>query len=156
LIPLTVLFAALFLGIALRARSFKEAQNALTPVQLASMIPIMLPIIPGMPLNFALAMIPVGGLALLFREMMSGGAAMGPALVAVGMTIVYAGLALRFAAASFGREEVLFGAGDAARPSLSQWLAFRRSRGEGPPTPGEAVAFVAAVALLFFYLAPVL
>src|SRR5690606_40143053 len=111
LVPLTVLFAALFLGIALRAQSFKEAQNALTPVQLASMIPIMLPIIPGMPLNYALALVPVGGVALLFREMMTGGAPTGPGLVAVGATAVYAGMALRFAAASFGREEVLFGGG---------------------------------------------
>lgn len=156
LVPLTVLFASLFLGIALRAQSFKEAQNALTPVQLASMIPIMLPIIPGMPLNYVLALVPVGGLALLFREMMSGGAPIGPGLVAVAATVLYAGMALRFAAASFGREEVLFGA-QSDPLSAGDWLARLRSGArKGPPTPGQAAVCIGIVALIFFYVAPLL
>ena len=65
LIPLAVLFAALFLGIAVRAQSFKEAQNALTPVQLAVILPVMLVSLPGIEFTPTLALIPVAGPALL-------------------------------------------------------------------------------------------
>src|SRR5690606_30712503 len=58
LVPLAVFFAALFLGMALRAQSFKEAQNALTPVQLAAILPTILPTIPGIPFSYGLALVP--------------------------------------------------------------------------------------------------
>lgn len=155
LIPLAVFFAALFLGLALRAQSFKEAQNALTPVQLAATIPIILPMIPGIPLSYTLALVPVGGVALLFREMMSGTAQVGPGAVAMISTLFYAGLALRFAASSFGREEVLFGTGTDAVTPVQGWRerwAGWQGRARGLPTPAEGLAFVAAVGLLYFYL----
>jgi sodium transport system permease protein len=154
LVPLAVFFAAVFLGLALRAESFKEAQNALTPVQLASMVPMVLPVIPGMALTYPMAMVPIGGVALLFRELMAGEARMGPALVALATTMLYAGLALRFAAASFGREEVLFGSGarGASPQPLRLWLAAWRAGPRRALRPAEALAFVAVVALLYFYL----
>jgi sodium transport system permease protein len=153
LVPLAIFFAAIFLGMALRAQSFKEAQNTLTPVQLASMVPMMLPLIPGIPLSYAVAVVPIGGVALLFRELMAGGAPTGPAMVALGSTVVYAILALWFAASSFGREEVLFGAGTrSGRPeSLRERITAWRMGGRPVPTAGEALAFVAVVALLYFY-----
>lgn len=156
LVPLAVLFAAIFLGMALRTQSFKEAQNTLTPVQLASMIPMMLPLIPGIPFSYAVAVVPIGGVALLFRELMSGSAPMGPSLLALGTTIMYAALALRFAASSFGREDVLFGTGaadaSASRRKLGERLADWRRGGRTLPRPAESLAFVAVVALLYFYL----
>jgi sodium transport system permease protein len=153
LVPLAVLFAAIFLGVALRAQSFKEAQNSLTPVQLASMIPMMLPLIPGIPLSYAAAIVPIGGVALLFRELMGGDPALGPSLLALGATVVYAGLALRFAAASFGREEVLFGTGAASATPISPRarLAAWRTTGRRVPLPVESLLFIAGIALLYFY-----
>jgi sodium transport system permease protein len=38
LFPLAVLFGALFLGIAVRSQSFKEAQNSLTPVYMVALV----------------------------------------------------------------------------------------------------------------------
>jgi sodium transport system permease protein len=151
ILPLAVFFAALFLGMAVRAQSFKEAQNALTPVQFAMLIPIYLPLIPGIPLSYPVALVPVGGIAGLFRALMSGGAPPGPAAVAVLAMVAYALLALRFAANAFGREEVLFGSGgeDALgwRARLARWKA----SSEEVPRPAAALAFVAGVALLYFY-----
>jgi sodium transport system permease protein len=154
LVPVAVLFAALFIGVAVRARSFKEAQNALTPIQLASMIPTYLPAIPGIPFSYGLALVPIGGIAVLFRELMAGGAPLGPAVVAVGSTVVYALLALRFAARRFGSEEILFGAGGSAEVSTEPWPARVRewrSQMQGVPGAAAALAFVAVVGLLYFY-----
>ena len=160
LVPLAVLFAALFLGIAVRAQSFKEAQNALTPVQLASTLPVFVVSLPGIDFNVLMAAVPVAGVALMFRELMAGTATLLPTLVAFGSTILYAALALAFAARSFGREEVLFGgggpaevkAGGAWRERLAAW----RSEKRGVPLPAEAMVFIAGIALLFFYLGSIL
>jgi len=153
LVPLAVLFSALFLGIAVRSQSFKEAQNALTPVQLASTLPILVITLPGIDFNAALAAVPVVGIAMMFRALMSGGAPLVPCLVAFGSTVLYAALALHFAAAAFGREDVLFGggAGAAAKGGWRERMAAWRAGPRRVPLAAEALAFVAAVALLYFH-----
>jgi sodium transport system permease protein len=153
LIPLAVLFAALFLGIAVRAQSFKEAQNALTPAQLAAILPVMLVSLPGIDLTPALAAVPVAGVALLFRDLMAGELHPLPALVAFATSILYAALALVFAARAFGREETLFGTGP--QPVAGDWRRRLRSAlapRSGAPGPAAGVAFIAVIGLLYFHL----
>ena len=153
LVPLAVLFSALFLGIAVRSQSFKEAQNALTPVQLASTLPIFVITLPGIEFNAALAAVPVVGIAMMFRELMTGSAGLVPSLVAFGTTVLYAGLALHFAARAFGREDVLFGGGAATAPrgGVRERLAAWRAGERRVPLPPEALAFMALIALLYFH-----
>ena len=155
LIPLAVLFGSLFLGIALRSRSFKEAQTALTPVYLLVMVPALLPVFPGIGFTVALAAVPVGGLGMFFRELMAGSPSVAPSIVAVATTAFWATAALAFASASFGREDVLFGAGDAHVES-GGGLRERLHRLLGPvsatPSAAQAIGFIAAVAVLFFYI----
>lgn len=156
LVPLAVLFAAVFLGIAVRAQSFKEAQNALTPAQLGATLPLIVVTLPGIEFTPALAVVPVVGVAMFFRELMAGGAPLLPSLLAVAATVGYAALALVFAARAFGREDVLFGAG-AGTAAGGGWQARLRAwrAGErGVPLPAEALAFIAMVGLLYFHLGP--
>jgi sodium transport system permease protein len=154
LVPLAVLFAAVFLGLAVRAQSFKEAQNALTPAQLAAILPLLVVTLPGIDFTPALALVPVVGIAMFFRELMAGSAEVLPSVLAFVSTAGYAALALAFAARSFGREEVLFGGGGAEVAAGRSWherLAWRPSTGEGVPLAAAAFAFVAAVGLLYFH-----
>ena len=146
LVPLAVLFSSLFLGIAVRATSFREAQNALTPVYMLVMLPALLPLFPGIDLTPFLSMVPVAGVALLFREAMGGGAGIGVGVLALGSTMAWAGLALTFAAASFGKEQILFGVPHQEAPA--QAGGTRRLA----PNRGEALAFLVTVAILFFYI----
>ncbi|HEX6909083.1 MAG TPA: CPBP family glutamic-type intramembrane protease, partial [Longimicrobium sp.] len=155
LIPLSVLFAATFLGLAVRAQSFKEAQNALTPAQLGATLPLLVVTLPGIDFTPALAIVPVVGVAMFFRELMAGAAPVVPSLLAVLATVVYAGLALVFAARAFGREEVLFGGGAGETGGGGGWaerLRGWRAAERGVPLPAEAMAFIALVALLYFHL----
>jgi sodium transport system permease protein len=150
---LAVLFSALFLGIAVRSHSFKEAQNALTPVYILSLVPAMLPMMPGIEFSTGFALLPIAGVGFLFRDLMTGSVAPGPAVVAVAATAGYAALALVFAARAFGREDVLFGTGAGSGPPESG-LGFRwRGRGAAAAVPGPAAALglASAVALLYFY-----
>lgn len=156
LVPLAVLFAALFLGIAVRSQSFKEAQNALTPVQLASTLPVMVITLPGIDFNAAMAAVPVVGIAMMFRALMTGSAPLVPSLIAFATTVLYAALALHFAARAFGREDVLFGGGgpSAVTATKAGWrerLAALRAGPRRAPTAAEALIFVAAIALLYFH-----
>jgi sodium transport system permease protein len=155
LFPLAVLFGALFLGIAVRSRSFKEAQNALTPVYMVFILPALLPLFPGIQFTPAVALVPVAGVSLLFRELMVGNADIVLGLVALFSTLLYSCLALIFAAHSFGREEVLFGGGD---DSGGQEGAFGLRKLFGPkdvradyPDPGPTMVFVAVVGVVYFY-----
>ncbi len=155
LIPLAVLFASLFLGIALRSRSFKEAQTALTPVYLLVMLPALLPVFPGIGFTVALAAVPVAGLAIFFRELMAGSPALAPSMVAVATTGLWAWAALAFASASFGREDVLFGVGNAHVESGGgprEWLPRLVGPVSATPSAAQAIGFIAAVAVLFFYM----
>ena len=156
LIPLAILFSALFLGIAVRAQSFKEAQNALTPAQLAATLPMLVVTLPGIDFTPALAMVPVMGVGMFLRELMSGRATLLPSLLALASSAVYAAAALAFAARAFGREDVLFGGGSGEekrvaggwREKVASWRAARR---DVPPAFATAM-FIAGIALAYFHL----
>jgi sodium transport system permease protein len=155
LFPLAVLFGALFLGIAVRSQSFKEAQNALTPVYMIALLPALLPLFPGIEMTSLLAILPVAGVSLLFRELMAGSATLFFGSLALFSTLVYASAALIFAADSFGREEVLFGDGGDAGEVGNGLGLFRGLRFTEPlhdyPGPRATLVFVAVVAVLYFY-----
>ncbi|MFC1662526.1 ABC transporter permease subunit/CPBP intramembrane protease, partial [Gemmatimonadota bacterium] len=158
LVPLAILFGALFLGIAVRSRSFKEAQNALTPVYMLVLVPALLPLFPGIQLTPALAVVPVAGVALFFRELMAGQATLMQGFLAFTSTVAYTSAALYFAADAFGREDVLFGEGAGWRGGESKGgpLALLRgpSQPRGVPTPRATLGFLLVVAAVFFYLSP--
>ena len=154
LVPLAVLFGALFLGIAVRSSSFKEAQNALTPVYMLVLVPAMLPVFPGIEFGALLAVTPVAGVSFLFRELMTGDADWLLGALVLASTTGYAAAALMFAARAFGSERVLFG-GDEREPGERAGTSWRERLRDGlragrVPEPEAAVGFVAVVAVLFF------
>ncbi len=153
LLPLAVLFAGVFLGLSMRAQSLKEAQSALTPAYMLILIPAMLPAMPGIHLTMATALVPVGGMVLLFAELLGGTAPLGAALVAVIATALYATAGLVFAARGLGREETLFGRDDAPEAAQGPWL--RRlvaTRGTlATPPLRYALGLVIGIAVLYFY-----
>jgi sodium transport system permease protein len=153
LIPLAVLFGSLFLGISVRANSFKEAQNALTPVYMLVLVPAMLPIFPGIEFGPLLAVVPVAGVSFLFRDLMAGDADWLLGALVLLSTTSYAALGLVFASRAFGNERVLFGSGDdgaVAPVPLSARLGGRGREGVVPET-GVVLGFVALLGVLFFY-----
>jgi len=153
LVPLAVLFGSIFLGLAVRASSFKEAQNALTPVYMLVLVPAMLPVFPGIDFGPLLAVLPVAGVAFFFRDLMVGDVSWLLGGLAVGSTTVYAIGGLVFAARSFGSERVLFGSPASTDVEVRGWSERLRAWGAGGhlPSPEGAVGFVALVAVLFFY-----
>lgn len=74
--PLAILFAffvsALLTGIAALARTFKEGQALLGPVQMLFMFPAMAGAIPGLELTPQLALVPIVNVVLAFRALLKG------------------------------------------------------------------------------------
>ena len=157
MVPAALFFAAVMLAVASLGRSFKEAQNLLTPVLVVFALPAMAARLPGLELNGLTALLPVVNIALLLRDLIIGRAGWLPAGIAVLSLMIYTVLALRVAARVFDSETLLF----APDPSLGKVSLRARLRGgagplvAGPlsaaPTGSQvAVLFLVVMALIVF------
>ncbi|MDX2361628.1 MAG: ABC transporter permease subunit [Crocinitomicaceae bacterium] len=72
LFPLTVFFAGVMIPIAVYAKSFKEAQSIITPLNLVMVLPAMVGFFPGVELNLTTACIPVVNVVLATKELIAG------------------------------------------------------------------------------------
>jgi sodium transport system permease protein len=86
LIPLTVFFAGLMIPIAVNAKSFKEAQSIITPLNIVMVLPAMVGFFPGIELNFVTACIPVVNIVLATKELIAGSLDIG--LVALSFSVM--------------------------------------------------------------------
>jgi ABC-2 type transport system permease protein/sodium transport system permease protein len=111
-LALLLLFAAFFSAVLLVltsfARSFKEAQAYLVPLMLLALMPGILSLVPGLPLQGPLALVPLLNIALLTHDLLEGSASPGIAVIVVASTALYGVAALALAARIFGAEAVLY------------------------------------------------
>lgn len=108
LIPLCVFFASLLLSVSIYARSFKEAQSIVTPLNILVVIPALIGVFPGVKLNMVTALIPMLNVSLATKEIISGTIQTGLLIEVYLMLFIYAAAGLYFCAQWFKREEVIF------------------------------------------------
>jgi len=147
LLPVSFLFSALFLAVASFARDFKDAQNLLTPLYLPIMLLSMLTSLPGMELSVATSFVPLLNVALLIKAIYLGDVAPDLVLFTLGSSILFAALALVFAARVFEREDVLLGDG---RSSFRAMLTWKRQKG-GAPSLAFSLGGFAVILVVMFY-----
>lgn len=147
MVPLALLISAVMMGAAILARSFKEAQNYLTPVMLLVVLPATIGGMPGVELGAITQFIPIANVVLLFKALMTAKAGFIEAFNVFFSTSVFAMLALLLAAWLFQREEVVL--------SEERGIPLSFHRSEFHPrnalTPAAALAWFAAQTLLMFY-----
>jgi sodium transport system permease protein len=107
-LPVSVLFSALVFSISLFAKSIKEAGSYLTPLAFIVILPCSMGLIPGIELNYRLALFPIVNISLVCKEMLSGVWHWGYIAVIFGSTAIYAAAALGAAVWMFRREDVIF------------------------------------------------
>jgi sodium transport system permease protein len=107
-LPVAVLFSALVFSISLFAKSIKEAGSYLTPLAFIVILPCSVGLIPGIELNYHLALFPIVNVSLVCKEMLSGVWHWGYIAVIFGSTAIYASAALAAAVWMFRREDVIF------------------------------------------------
>lgn len=86
LIPLTVFFSGVMIPIAIYAKSFKEAQSIITPLNIIMVFPAMVGFFPGIELNPITASIPVVNIVLSTKELIAG--TLDPSLLAISIGVM--------------------------------------------------------------------
>ena len=108
LLPVAAIFSSLALAISIYARTFKEAQNYMTPLSMGVIFPIIVALLPNVELSAKTAFIPVTNVALAIKEIIKGTVdytLLGLIFLA---TVVVAGALLAFCVKWFNKEAVLF------------------------------------------------
>ncbi len=107
-IPPAAAFSGIFLAISIYARTFKEAQNYLAPLQFIILLPAMAPVVPGLEMNWKLALIPLVNVSMISKDFLKGEVHWGYYFVTLATCVVLAGLCVVYAVRQFKNETVLF------------------------------------------------
>jgi sodium transport system permease protein len=107
-LPMAGIFAAILLSVSIFARSFKEAQSYITVLNMFIILPAFVSFLPGMEMDFTMALIPVVNASMIIKDAISGTVQWNYVIAAFVWTNILAGLTLLFAKKWFERESVLF------------------------------------------------
>jgi sodium transport system permease protein len=108
LVPTAAIFASLLLGISIYAKSFKEAQSYIAPLNMLVILPAFLAMLPGVELDWTTASIPITNISLAIKELIKGTMDLTMLVAILGSSTVLAGALLAASTWWFGREDVLF------------------------------------------------
>jgi sodium transport system permease protein len=104
LFPLTIFFAGVMIPIAVYAKTFKEAQSIITPLNIVMVLPAMVGFFPGIELNFITACIPVVNVVLATKELISGTLEFGYLALSFGVMVILALASVFVSYKQFGKE----------------------------------------------------
>lgn len=107
-LPLIIFFAAALMSLSIFARSFKEAQSIMTPLNIVIIVPAALGLLPGVELDAVTAFIPVLNISLATKDILSGTITLPLLLEVYASLIALAGLSLYGCAKWFERENTIF------------------------------------------------
>lgn len=105
LIPVAIFFAGIMIPVSVYARSFKEAQSILTPLNMAVIVPAMLGFLPGLELTYTTACIPIVNVVMATKAIIAGNAEMGPMIITFGSLLLLSAVAVFVSFKQFGKEE---------------------------------------------------
>ena len=107
-LPVAAFFSAMLLGLSIYARSFKEAQSIVAPLNIVIIFPAVIGTLPGMELNAITSLIPVLNVSLASKDIIAG--VINPLYMAeVYMSLFgFAGLAIFWCVKMFNWEKTIF------------------------------------------------
>lgn len=108
LVPVAAIFASVLLSVSIYARTFKEAQNYMSPIMLIVFFPLILAMLPGVKLDWVWAAVPISNISLAIKEIFKGTIEPEMLMVIFASTTIMAGILLALCNWWFQREQVLF------------------------------------------------
>lgn len=108
IVPTSAIFASLLLAISIYAKTFKEAQNYMSPLTILMFVPLAAAMMPGVELTTKTALIPVMNVALAIKELIKGTADGSMIALIFGATVALAAALIAFCVHWFQQEKVLF------------------------------------------------
>jgi sodium transport system permease protein len=148
IIPLALFISAAVLSVSIFARSFKDAQNLVTPLYLILMLPAIITSVPGIELNNVLALVPIVNVSLLFKEIMLNNYSFEMIFAVFLSNTIFAALTLLIFSKLFNAEEVLFGEAKGLQ------FSFRRQEIQSAAVfdPSSALLVLTILFLFLFYI----
>lgn len=104
LLPLTIFFAGIMIPVTIYAKSFKEAQSILTPVNFMIILPAMVGFIPVIELSYSTALIPIVNIVLASKELVADTLRVDLLLITFFVMVAFAALSVLISYKRFGRE----------------------------------------------------
>jgi len=108
MIPIAIFFASMLLSISFYARSFKEAQSLMGPLNIIIIVPLMLTIGPGIEIDHMTALIPLINVGLLTKEILAGSAQPIYFIETLSSLLFFAAIGIRFSVYWFNKENTIF------------------------------------------------
>jgi len=104
LLPLTIFFAGIMIPATIYAKSFKEAQSVLTPVNFIILLPAFVGMLPNIELDYTTVFIPIVNIVLATKEIVAG--TIDPILLIISYVVMVAVavLSVLFSYKRFGKE----------------------------------------------------
>lgn len=143
-----VFISAVTMCVCAFAKSYKEANNYITPLTLVVMFASFIGFIPNVTLTGNMALVPVANICLLIRDLLAFKIDIGIIAVVLASNVAYGIIAIMFLGKIYNSESILFGDG-----SGSVQIFERRSNmvQGGVPTIGDAWLVVAVTAVVIIY-----
>ena len=107
-LPLAGIFAGVLLSVSIFARSFKEAQSYVNALNMAVILPAFVSLLPGVEMDYSMALIPVVNASLIMKDAISGSIEWNFVFVALLSNAVLAAVTLVFCKKWFEKESILF------------------------------------------------
>ena len=108
LIPIALFFASFLLSISFYAKTFKEAQSIMGPLNILIIFPIMIGLMPGITLNVSTAWVPILNVSLAMNDIISGTLSW-PLYAEVMLSLLFfTGCSMWLSVKFVSREEVIF------------------------------------------------
>jgi sodium transport system permease protein len=104
LVPLTIFFAGIMIPIAVYAKTFKEAQSIITPLNIVVILPAMVGFFPGIELNVWTAAIPIVNVVLATKELIAGTLAFSLLFISFAVMVALAAIAVFISFKQFDKE----------------------------------------------------
>lgn len=130
------------------ARSYKEANNYITPLMLVVMFVGYIGFIPNIELTQTMAMVPVANICLLIKNMMAFKIDYGAIAVVLLSNVAYAVIAILFLSKIYDSEAILFADGKAGLQLFEKRSNIKKG---GVPTVSDVWFIVALTLLLILY-----
>ncbi len=108
MIPIAIFFASMLLSISFYARSFKEAQSLMAPLNMVIIVPLFLSLGPGMEIDHATALMPLINVGLLTKEILAGSVEPIYFIETLCSLLFFAAVGIKFSVYWFNKENTIF------------------------------------------------
>ena len=148
ILAFAVFISAISMCVCVFAKSFKEANNYVTPLALVVVFASMVSIMPNVELTSNMALIPVSNICLLIRDMLAFKFNLGTIGIVLISNVIYGMLSVVLLGKIYNSESILFGDEGASMQLFEKRSNIKKG---GVPSLGDAWLVLAVTLLLMIY-----